>query len=173
MNPSLYVFDLDGTLVEKWGTTLLPGVAERVRGLDGDIAVATNQAGVAWNAVEGKPYPLPSEMGRRLVRVAETLPRLLEALWLVAIADERLTLTAQQWRALAAGVTRAASPLHVRTSSDAAWRKPRPGMLLQACRVFKVAAEDAVFVGDHQVDTQAAEAAGIRFLYADQFFDRA
>jgi HAD superfamily hydrolase (TIGR01662 family) len=173
MNPLLHIFDLDGTLTEKWSTTLLPGVANRVRQLEGEIAVATNQAGVAWNVIEGRPYPSPAEVGRRLVAVAEALPRLLDALWLVSIADERVTLSSRRWRALASGVTRAASPLRVRTSGNPVWRKPGPGMLLEACRAFKVAAEDAVFVGDHDVDAQAAEAAGMRFFYADRFFNRA
>jgi histidinol phosphatase-like enzyme len=173
MGSSLHVFDLDGTLTEKWATTLLPGVAERVAEVEGRIAVATNQAGVAWNAIQGKPYPRPSKLGQRLLAVAEALPRLYEALWLVSIADGRLSLPPQRWRALAAGVTRAAGQLWVRTSSDPAWRKPGPGMLVEACRTFEVAAGDAVFVGDHQTDAEAAEAAGVRFVYADTFFDRA
>ncbi len=140
--------------------------------LKGPIAVATNQAGVAWNAVEGEPYPRPSEIGRRLVGVAEVLPRLKEALWLVAIGDEDVSLSPQRWRGLAAGVTRAASPLWVRTSSELAWRKPRPGMLLEACWAFDVTPERAIFVGDREEDAGAAEAAGAPFVSADPFFDR-
>jgi phosphoglycolate phosphatase-like HAD superfamily hydrolase len=167
---TLHIFDLDGTLAETWETALLPGVAERVSALDGDIAVATNQAGVAWNAVEGEPYPRPAEIGRRLVGVAEALPVLKEALWLVSIGDEEVSIPPERWRVLAAGVTRAAAPLWVRTSSDLAWRKPRPGMLLEACRTFEVAPSEAVFVGDHETDAEAAAAAGMRFVYADRFF---
>jgi histidinol phosphatase-like enzyme len=172
MTSSLHIFDLDGTLTEKWAATLLPGVSERVRQLEGRIAVATNQAGVAWNAIEGNPYPSPTQLGRRLVTVAEALPGLRATLWLVAIADERISLPLRRWRALAAGVTRSASPLRVRTSSNPAWRKPRPGMLLEASRAFQVASEEVVFIGDHHSDAEAAEAAGVRFVYADQFFDR-
>ncbi|MFO7742225.1 MAG: hypothetical protein R6X31_07925 [Anaerolineae bacterium] len=91
----LYIFDLDGTLAETWGTTLLPGVVERLSQLDGDIAVATNQAGVAWNAIEADPYPRPAEVGRRLVDVAEGVPALKEALWLVSIGDEAVPLPPQ------------------------------------------------------------------------------
>lgn len=67
MGTSLHVFDLDGPLAETWSTQLLPGVAERIPQLEGRFAVATNQAGVVWNAVEGDPYPTPSEVGNRLV----------------------------------------------------------------------------------------------------------
>lgn len=173
MTPLLHIFDLDGTLAETWETSLLPGVAERVSDLHGEIAVATNQAGVAWNAVKGEPYPRPSDIGHRLVGVAQALPRLKEALWLVAIGDEEVSLSAERWRGLAAGVTRAASPLRVRTSSDLAWRKPRPGMLLEACRAWGVAPDEALFVGDRQGDAEAAAAAGMPFVYAERFFDRA
>jgi HAD superfamily hydrolase (TIGR01662 family) len=170
----LYVFDLDGTLAETWETELLPGVVERVDelGNDVDFAVATNQAGVAWNALEGEPYPRPAEIGNRLVAVAERLPVLKEALWLVSIGDEGVDLPAERWRALAAGVTQASTPLWVRTSSDPAWRKPRPGMLVEACRTFEVAPEEAVFVGDREGDAQAAAAAGMKFVYAERFFGR-
>ncbi len=168
----LTIFDLDGSLAETWDTSLLPGVAERVAELDGDIAVVTNQAGVGWNAVEGDPYPRPAEVGRRLADVAEALPALRNALWLVSIGDERVSLPPERWRALAAGVTQAASPLRVRTSSDLDWRKPRPGMLLEACRAFDVAPADALFVGDRDEDAGAAAAAGMAFVYARRFFGR-
>jgi len=170
----LYIFDLDGTLAETWETALLPGVAERVGELgdDVDLAVATNQAGVAWNAVEGERYPRPADIGNRLVAVAEYLPVLKEGLWLVSIGDEGVDLPPERWRALAAGVTQAAAPLWVRTSSDPAWRKPRPGMLVEACRTFGVGPDEAVFVGDREGDAQAAAAAGMRFVYAERFFRR-
>jgi histidinol phosphatase-like enzyme len=169
---ALYVFDLDGTLAETWETGLLPGAADVVSRLEGSVAVATNQAGVGWNAVEGKPYPRPEEVGRRLVGVAGALPRLKDALWLVSIGDERVSLPPERWRALAAAVTRAAAPLNVRTSSDPAWRKPRPGMLLEACRAFDAPREETLFVGDRRSDAEAAEAAGVEFADADAFFGR-
>lgn len=169
----LSIFDLDGTLAEKWGTEPLSGVRQGLSGLDSHIAVATNQAGVGWHAVEGDPYPRPAEVGRRLVGVAEALPELEDALWLVAIGAENVDLPAERWRALAAAVTRAAAPLRVHTSSDLDWRKPRPGMLLEACDTFGVASEESLFVGDRQTDAAAAEAAGVDFVYADRYFNRA
>ncbi|MFW6135636.1 MAG: HAD family hydrolase [Chloroflexota bacterium] len=145
---------------------------ERLSQLDGEIAVATNQAGVAWNAIEGEPYPRPADVGRRLVGVAEGVPALKEALWLVSIGDQAVALPPKRWRALAAGVTRAAEPLWLRTSSDLTWRKPRPGMLLQACRLLGTPPTEAVFVGNREVDAEAAAAAGADFVSADRFFDR-
>lgn len=166
-------FDLDGTLAEKWGTRPLPGVGWRLSRLDGHIAVATNQARVGWHAIDGDPYPRPVEVGRRLVRVAEALPVLEDALWLAAIGARNVDLPPERWRALAAAVTRAAAPLRVQTSSDVYWRKPRPGMLLEACETFSVAPDESLFVGDRQSEAAAAEAAGTDFVYADRCFDRA
>ena len=71
MSQRLYIFDLDGTLAKTWEATVLSGVVDRVSALKGHLAVATNQAGVGWHAVEGEPYPQPIEVGQRLVEVAD------------------------------------------------------------------------------------------------------
>jgi len=54
---NVLIFDLDGTLVEKWSAVPLPGVRERLAELARQgiaLAVATNQAGVSWRAWTGK-----------------------------------------------------------------------------------------------------------------------
>jgi len=48
-------------------------------------------------------------------------------------------------------------------------KKPNPGMLLEWMREFGVSPVDTVFVGDSESDRQAAEAAGCRFQWADEF----
>jgi D-glycero-D-manno-heptose 1,7-bisphosphate phosphatase len=47
-----------------------------------------------------------------------------------------------------------------------ACRKPAPGMLFQAQRVFDLDLSRVSFVGDDERDGQAAEAAGCRFVPA-------
>ncbi|BAZ39369.1 putative hydrolase, HAD-superfamily, subfamily IIIA [Calothrix sp. NIES-4101] len=47
------------------------------------------------------------------------------------------------------------------------FRKPYPGMLKLACDVH--GADEAIFVGDRKEDEQAASAAGIDFLWADDW----
>jgi len=69
-------------------------------------------------------------------------------------------------------VTRAAAPLRARTSSAPGWRKPGAGMLLVACHTLGVDPEEAIFVGDSPADEDAAQAAGIRFVWAKEFFWR-
>lgn len=46
--------------------------------------------------------------------------------------------------------------------SDHERRKPRPGMLLEAMRHFRIAADETVMIGDQLRDLQAARAAGVR-----------
>jgi D-glycero-D-manno-heptose 1,7-bisphosphate phosphatase len=48
--------------------------------------------------------------------------------------------------------------------SDHERRKPRPGMLLEAMRHFRVPPEETVMIGDQLRDLQAARAAGVRRL---------
>lgn len=46
-------------------------------------------------------------------------------------------------------------------------RKPDPAALLAACRDFSVLPGRAMMIGDHMVDSLAAEAAGVRYLLVD------
>ncbi|MBR0262009.1 MAG: HAD family hydrolase [Selenomonadaceae bacterium] len=41
-------------------------------------------------------------------------------------------------------------------------RKPKPGMILQACKDFKINPAQAIMFGDSERDIKAAEAAGLR-----------
>lgn len=54
--------------------------------------------------------------------------------------------------------------------ADDPWRKPGPGMLRAALRDYDVSAEDALFVGDMDSDRGAAEAAGVPYMDAADFF---
>jgi D-glycero-D-manno-heptose 1,7-bisphosphate phosphatase len=44
---------------------------------------------------------------------------------------------------------------------DSDWRKPAPGMLLQAIQEFDLDPGESMMIGDRETDMQAAEAAGI------------
>lgn len=50
-------------------------------------------------------------------------------------------------------------------------RKPRPGMLLKIMAQLRFRPQETVFVGDAETDRAAAEAAGIGFVWAGEFFD--
>jgi histidinol phosphatase-like enzyme len=53
------------------------------------------------------------------------------------------------------------------------WRKPGPGMLLQAMKDAGASPDETVFIGDSEEDRLAAEAAGVKFVHADVFFNAA
>ena len=53
---------------------------------------------------------------------------------------------------------------HAPADKKADWRKPNPGMFLQAAADLNIALEPSVMVGDKLVDLQAASRAGIRRL---------
>jgi D-glycero-D-manno-heptose 1,7-bisphosphate phosphatase len=50
-------------------------------------------------------------------------------------------------------------------------RKPAPGAILDALESFQAHPEECLFVGDRDTDRQAAEDAGVPFVWAREFFD--
>jgi len=53
---------------------------------------------------------------------------------------------------------------HHPTETEASWRKPNPGMILQAAADLNICLESSVMVGDKWVDLDAAVRAGIKYL---------
>jgi histidinol phosphatase-like enzyme len=170
----LYIFDLDATLVTKFGETPLPGVPEMLNRLSAQgaqIAVATNQAGPAWGKATGEPrYPQPSELGARFTRIAVRLPQLATAPWFVAVGDARLPLDDATYESLIHEMRMAAGALVCHISAALTWRKPEPGMLLAACDVHQTTPDQAIFVGDADTDHAAAVQAGMEFVFTERFF---
>jgi HAD superfamily hydrolase (TIGR01662 family) len=130
--PKLYLFDADGTLTPLRGSSvapfsfeLLPGVAEKCTGLDGKLAIVSNQSGK---------------------RPVEDIRAQLD--WTADQIGANLILWA--------------------TTEDR--RKPSPAMLIEAMQWFGVEPEEVVMVGDWETDRQAAEAAGVEFVWAEEFF---
>ena len=149
--------DRDGTLNRSLGSRppntpeeveLLPGVAPVLTGYVAQgwlIAIVSNQGGVASGYI--------SEAQARAVqqRVIELLPAPVAASYLCP---------------------------HMPGGSVAEYavecpnRKPHPGFILTALAQFGARAEDCLLVGDSSTDRLAAEAAGVRFRWADLFFGR-
>ena len=59
---------------------------------------------------------------------------------------------------------------HEGWSSAPQTRKPKPFLLEWAMRFCEVAPADTLFVGDRETDRHAAEAAGVDFRWAREFF---
>ncbi|HEX2251177.1 MAG TPA: HAD-IIIA family hydrolase, partial [Gemmatimonadales bacterium] len=53
---------------------------------------------------------------------------------------------------------------------DCACRKPNPGMLLAIMRHYGIQPADTMFVGNHEIDREAAARAGTAFAWSQDFF---
>lgn len=169
----LLIADLDGTLVESWRETPLPGITERLARLQADgvtIVAVTNQGGVGYRYAherrgeieQAARYPTLAGVITRLETIASALPisRVYSCLhhgregwplpddWPDDRIEQRgnIVLT---WR------------------GD--WRKPAPGMLLRAVEDAGAELADALMIGDRPEDQAAAVAAGTAFRWADEW----
>ena len=176
----LIIFDLDGTLAKIYTLNLLPGVAAFFRQVyQGScarrpkLAVATNQGGVGIrygleHGYSGRPGSYPSE-----AEIEERLQGLLALVGggeiqptdLPVYVSYRYQNRKGQWTPVPP--EKAQDP---RWSSE--WRKPSPGMLLQAMQDAGVGPVQTLFVGDSPDDENAARAAACHFTWAAEFFAR-
>ena len=153
--PRVLVFDADGTL--RWTTVpgqpcpkrpgewrLLPGVRERLSVLD--WGPEGHRLGIASNQDGVSLGDLSREMAERLLR--DTVEA---AIGFVpeTTAIEMCTCTAAD-----------GCPNH----------KPAPGMLTRILDRFGAAPAEALYVGDLEIDREAARRAGIAFEWARDFF---
>jgi histidinol phosphatase-like enzyme len=175
MNPKLIIFDIDTTLTQKWTDDLLPGVAEYFQRNDlPHISLATNQGGVGlgyWMHKEnfGNPdkYPTKNETMYRLIRLARSL----DARLYVSFAYQSKK---GHWSPIPENQPDIIihTPGEHYSSWQSDWRKPSPGMLLQAIADANVIPSETLMVGDSDDDRLAAEAASCSFIYANAFFKR-
>lgn len=168
MNDILYIFDLDGTLTRPFQDTLYPHMAAWFESAQPQqVAIATNQGdvGLRWwlenrGFKEDESLPTRAMVETRLGRVAEQIEELTEGSVSVYVAFRYQTKSGN-WLP-------APDEADPRWSKE--WRKPSPGMLLQA--KFDFGQSEAVFVGDRPTDRQAAEMAFVPFIPALDFLDR-
>lgn len=155
---TLFIFDKDGTIVKPVGPNgnlpaskpseqiLYDGVAQKcdeLREAGHILALASNQGGVAFGLIT-----LNDAIGM-MKDAADKIGASLYALCSVHPKGEKL------------GAVR-----------NSVYRKPGPGMIQYLMDALGFAPQDTVFVGDLDSDRLAAEAAGVRFEWADDFFNR-
>lgn len=171
----LYIFDLDGTLVKTYGREPLPNVHAQLEQIARDghsIAVATNQAGLAWRIwTHDTKFPDVPSMANRFENIALDLPTLQHAPWFVSLFDSRIALTPLQYQNLSFELENACRTLKVQARAIPEWRKPQPGMLVAAGQYFNHRPDEAVFIGDHKTDAEAAASANMQFQWAADFFN--
>jgi D-glycero-D-manno-heptose 1,7-bisphosphate phosphatase len=153
--PRVLIFDADGTLrytrvagqpspksPGEWG--LMPGVRARLAALD--WGPDGHRLGVASNQDGVALGDLSREMAQRLLRDAvETA---------IGFVPE------------SAAIEMCACPRRARCQCH----KPAPGMLLSILRRFRATPGEALFVGDLDIDREAARRAGVPFEWAGDFF---
>ncbi len=156
----LYIFDKDGTLIKelpdpKTGTRpantpaeqeLLPNVKSKIKALKDNghtIAIASNQGGVSWGFMSlSKAYDVMNDAVRKIDADVQ-----------VFCPYEPCGKFADEYSAFR----------HL--------RKPEPGMITELMNHFAASASDTVYIGDRDSDQKAAEAAGVKFEWARDFFE--
>ncbi len=153
--PPLLIFDADGTL--RWTVVegqrypngpgewrLFPGVGERLARLD--WGPSGHRLAIASNQNGVAQGHLTRPMARRLLR------DMVEA---------------------ALGFVPEQAVIEICTCSPESGcpcRKPRPGMLLRILERFSLPPAQALYVGDLEIDREAASRAGVPFAWAGEFF---
>lgn len=154
---SLVIFDKDGTLAEsKSGEfvnspddqVLLPNVREAIAALQAlgiYVTIASNQGGVAFGYMKWHEATSIVHDAARKAGIDNPYSALL-------------------------------CPYHPDGTEEAyrgnsIFRKPAPGMIIQAMLFSGIEdGQRVLFVGDMETDKQAAERAGVRFMWAKDFF---
>ena len=172
----LIIFDVDGTLAEQFSLELLPGVR-----LFFDLlfrndcpdtpraAIATNQGGVGmryWmeKAGFGRPHEFPTDEEIN-ERMKELVAKIGHGRIIPVYASYRFRTKQGKWAPV--------PPEEMGNPSwEQEWRKPLPGMLIQAMQDAGSAPDETLFVGDREDDRSAARAAGCTFEWARDFFAR-
>ena len=152
----LVIFDADGTLVTtKSGATFrktaddwqwLPGRLEKLKALQAQsskIGIASNQGGVAFG------YMRNADIINELHKMAREIGK--DVYVAVCVTHPSASIDVYQ------------APYDTR-------RKPRPGMLLEVQEWHKIGPIHTLMVGDRPEDEQAAQNAGVAFMWADEFF---
>lgn len=154
----LIIFDVDGTLVttktggpfrqSAYDWQWLPGRVEKCHTLIADgvcLALASNQAGVAF------PW---SKFTEAEIRAELEATGALCGAHFVCVCYTT--------------PNEKARPEYHNPNDPR--RKPNPGMLLEAMEHFHVSPDETLMVGDRPEDEQSAQAAGVAFQWADDFF---
>jgi len=155
----LYIFDKDGTLIDSFDDRpantpaeqiALPGVVAKVaelRSAGHALAIATNQGGVAWGFISlSTAYRLAWDAAEKVGGVDA-----------VSVCPYDSRAKGPRARAQYAKVSQR--------------RKPGPGMITELARRLDYPLADTIFVGDRDSDRAAAEAAGVEFVPAEEFFN--
>jgi HAD superfamily hydrolase (TIGR01662 family) len=150
----LYIFDKDGTLVQDIDGKRPPNTLDEQKPIHGVLAkcqaliaeghllaVASNQGGVAFG------YITATEAHAMVKQIADYIGATTYAVCVTHPNGKRKA-----------------------AKRESRFRKPNGGMIEYLMDSFGVSAADTVYIGDLDTDREAAEAAGVKFVYAKDFF---
>ena len=155
---TLYIFDKDDTLVggangrpanKPSEQQPLPGVVAKIARLIAaghEVSIASNQGGVSWG----------------FMNAMQAVEIVTDAAVKCGIPTENCTLCCYEPRGKFAHLY----------ASETKRRKPEPGMLNELMSDLGFARENTIMVGDRESDKRAADLAGVRFVWAADFFGR-
>ena len=167
----LIIFDLDGTLVHPFTSDFEPGVRYWLKhGHHGEkLAICTNQGGIGlrhWREIvraSGGDIGDPNSTGwtqQNMEDRTNAIAAQLNATLYISFAYQSKK---GHW-----------SPTPENAHDDPrwsqSWRKPQPGMLIQAMSDTHVTPSQTLMVGNSEDDAQAAAAAGCAYQSSDDFF---
>lgn len=166
MNYKLILFDIDGTVADRDSVEIYPSVKRFVESLDPSVNVAfiTNQGGPACRRAGWEfSDTFPTQVG-----VQARLDNLMKQIY--DLRDMRPSLyVAWVYQAKNGDVFGLAGRVKDESDKKRAlyWRKPGPGMILQACLDSSTNPANTLMIGDRPEDRGAAEAAGVAFRHVD------
>lgn len=172
----LIIFDLDDTLVSRYGTNFLPGVKNLLKAIPAStsVAIATNKGNVGlyywmeeggWGNLADSPQT-PDEAEAQINEVQKNVEDLIGRS--VALYKCYAFVSSKGNIAPIPKVVQE-SMIHglIPSEWDINNRKPQPGMLLEAMADAGVEPHETLFIGDRDTDQEAAEMALCHFLHVD------
>lgn len=179
-----YLFDVDGTLVEPFTSTILPGVARKIAEIQAmketHLGFVTNRAGPGWRKFTGKThFPTIQSLAVNLLEIATALSATREP-WTVSLWDNRFISSLNKdplvvdgelallSRELRETLSFSMPNLMVFTKPES--RKPGILMFQSIEKLWGCPLTTIEYVGDREDDEKAALAAGCVFSYANTFF---
>jgi len=155
MRPKLFIFDADGTL--------------------------------RWTHIAGQRYPLSGDewsLMPNVEAIMRAIPWAENGPWLSVVSNQsgvgeglldaasaRQMLEDTVWAAVGYRPSETEIEMCVcRDNCDCQRKKPNPGMLLSLLDRFSISPAEALYVGDQQIDAEAACRAGVPFRWATDFF---
>jgi phosphoglycolate phosphatase-like HAD superfamily hydrolase len=164
----LILMDIDGTISDRDSIEIYPRMRRFIEALgpDSQVAFITNQGGPPCrNAGWGFSDQFPSKE-----KILSRLDRLMEAIYNISKRKPSLYV-AWIYEARNGSVYNLSGLIEDKIEIKKAlyWRKPGPGMILQALLDSCTMPADALVIGDDlDKDAGAAEAAGVAFRHASE-----